>query len=180
VDTGLRLGCLDGFMPVKEGRNAGERRAIGQAMVLLPVGMVKLRPIGRWDGLMSRRSLFVLVVSLLLFLSACAASKDASGRAVEELLQALVKRDEARYSALTCPSYEQSALVEYDSFGLVTADLKGVSCKQTGVDGGTALVHCTGSIEATYGNEVQSFDLSLRTYHVSLLGGDWLVCGYSK
>lgn|GEM_PF-934042 len=158
----------------------GERSAPGQAMVLLPVAMVELRRIGRWDGLLIRRSVFVIVVSLLLFLSACAASKDPSARAVEELLQALVRRDEARYSALTCPSYEQSALVEYDSFGLVTADLKDVSCRQTGVDGSTALVHCTGSIEATYGNEVQSFDLSLRTYHVSLLGGDWLVCGYSK
>jgi hypothetical protein len=52
-----------------------------------------------------------------------------------------------------------------------------MSCQQTGMDGDTALVDCTGSIIATYNEEDQELDLSVRTYRVVQQGGDWLVCG---
>ncbi|MGA2112896.1 MAG: hypothetical protein ABSG98_12240 [Anaerolineales bacterium] len=129
---------------------------------------------------MTRRLLFSLTLALSFLLAACTTSKDESAQAVQSLLQALVQRDEAHYTALTCGSYEDSALIEYDSFDLVQLSLKDLSCSQTGQNGNTATVHCTGSIQATYGNEVQSYDLSKRTYHLTLQGGDWLVCGYTQ
>ena len=128
-----------------------------------------------------RRSLFFIGLGFLAAgLVSCAPARTASSRAVEGLLQALVQRDEARFSALTCPEYEAQALVEYDSFGVVRAELNGVACAVAGGEGDTSLVRCTGSIDATYGNEVRRFDLTARTYQVVQSGGDWLVCGYTK
>ena len=36
---------------------------------------------------------------------------------------------------------------------------------------------CKGKIVATYNNEDQELDLSVRTYQVVQEGGEWLVCG---
>lgn len=128
-----------------------------------------------------RRTLFFIGLGFLTAgLASCAPARTASSRAVEGLLQALVERDEARFTTLTCPVYEAQALVEYDSFGLVRSELNGVACAVTGGEGNTSLVRCTGSIDATYGNEVRRFDLTARTYQVVQSGGDWLVCGYTK
>ena len=55
--------------------------------------------------------------------------------------------------------------------------LDNVSCTQTGTDGDTALVNCTGNIIMSYNNEDQALDLSVRTYQVTQEGGEWLVCG---
>ena len=49
--------------------------------------------------------------------------------------------------------------------------------RKRGTDGDTALVNCTGKIIASYNNEDQELDLSVRTYQVVQEGGDWLVCG---
>lgn len=126
----------------------------------------------------------ILILIGLGFLGAglvgCTPERTASSRAVEALLQALVQRDEARFTTLTCPEYEAQALVEYDSFGLVRAELNGVACAVTGGEGETSVVQCMGSIDATYGSEVRRFDLTARTYQVIQRGGDWLVCGYTK
>lgn len=130
--------------------------------------------------MMTRRLLLLLTLGLSFVFAACSSPSDEPARAVESLLQALVQKDEAHYTALTCGSYENSALIEYDSFDLVQLSLKNVTCRPTAQNGNTASVHCTGSIQATYGNEVQGYDLSTRTYHVILQGGDWLVCGYTR
>jgi hypothetical protein len=68
--------------------------------------------------------------------------------------------------------------MEVDSFQAVTPSLEGLSCKQTGTDGDTALVTCQGKIKATYGTELAEFDLSARTFQMAKEGGDWRVCGY--
>jgi len=117
---------------------------------------------------------------LTLTLAGCTPSPEGSARAVEGLLEALVTRNEARYTALTCPEYEGQALIEYDSFGLVESELSGVACSVAGSEGESSLVRCTGNIDATYGNEVRSFTLAPRTYRVVVDSGEWLVCGYSK
>jgi len=119
-------------------------------------------------------------VILTLALAGCTPSPEGSARAVEGLLEALVTRNEARYTALTCPDFEAQALIEYDSFGLVESELKGVACTVAGSEGESSLVRCTGSIDATYGNEVRSFALAPRTYRVLDTPGEWLVCGYTK
>ena len=121
----------------------------------------------------------ILSMSLLagIVLAACTSSSDAPARAVEEYLNTLVAKDADRLPTLVCGDWEDDALIELDSFQAVEARLEAMACQQTGTDGETALVDCTGSIIATYNDEDQELDLSVRTYQVVQEGGDWLVCG---
>lgn len=123
-------------------------------------------------------SLILIIVFITLTLPACASNNDnAPVQAVENYLNALVEKDANRLTALVCGEWEEEALIELDSFQAVTARLEGVACEQTGTDGATALVLCNGNIVASYNNEDQQLDLSVRTYQVVEEGGDWLVCG---
>jgi len=124
-------------------------------------------------------SLAILVIIITtLSLTACASNNtDAPAKAVEDYLTALVAKDADRLSTLSCGEWEDDALLELDSFQAVTARLEGVACEQTGTDGDTTLVLCNGQIIATYDNEDQELDLSVRTYQVVQEGGEWLVCG---
>ncbi len=129
---------------------------------------------------MKRWVTILILTTAMSIVAGCASNPDRPARAVRSLLEALVARDEARFTALTCPDYESQALIEFDSFALVRSELKGVACSVTGADGDAALVRCSGSIEATYDAEVRRFELAPRTYHVVPSDGDWLVCGYTK
>ncbi len=125
--------------------------------------------------------LFLLLVPLLL--SACTPGNQSSdsspaAKALESYLQALTNKDEATLVSLSCSDWESNALLELDAFQAVDTKLEGLSCQQSGANGGATQVTCQGQIQATYGNEVQSFDLSKRTYNLVQQGGDWLVCGY--
>ena len=127
-----------------------------------------------------RKILLSLLIIMLtgILLTACSGSgDDAPAKAVEAYLNALVAKDENRLPTLVCGDWEQDALIELDSFQAVTPRLDNAVCKQTGTDGDTALVSCTGKIIATYNNEDQEMDLSVRTYQVVQDNGDWLVCG---
>ena len=128
---------------------------------------------------MRKFSPIILSVLLMVFiLTACAASGgNASVTAVEDYLTALVAKDADRLTTLSCGEWEEEALIELDSFQAVEARLDGLACEQTGTDGNTALVLCNGKIIATYGDEDQELDLSVRTYQVVEEGGEWLVCG---
>lgn len=122
----------------------------------------------------------VLLFSMLagMILIACSSSNsDAPAQAVEAYLNTLVAKDADRLPSLVCGDWEDDALIELDSFQAVEAWLEDMACQQTGTDGETALVDCTGSIIATYNDEDQELDLSLRTYQVVQEGSDWLVCG---
>jgi hypothetical protein len=123
-------------------------------------------------------SLLLLLVFTTLALQACASNNDnAPVQAVENYLNALVEKDANRLTTLSCGEWEEDALLELDSFQAVSARLEGLACEQTGTDGDTALVLCNGNIVATYNNEDQQLDLSVRTYQVVQEGGEWLVCG---
>lgn len=129
---------------------------------------------------MRKLFLFTLLTALALtVLSACGSSTntDAPAQAVEDYLNTLVAKDADRLPTLVCGDWEEDALIELDSFQAVTARLENVACTQSGTDGETALVNCTGSIVATYNNEDQALDLSVRTYQVTEDNGTWLVCG---
>ena len=127
---------------------------------------------------MRTRFLIMFMVFAVLSLSACASSSDnASAKAVEDYLNALIAKDANRLTTLSCGEWEEDALLELDSFQAVTARLDGLACEQTGTDGDTALVLCSGKIIATYNEEDQELDLSVRTYQVVQEGGEWLVCG---
>ena len=128
---------------------------------------------------MRKFALTILTIIITLsFLSACASDTgSAPAKAVEAYLNALVAKDSDRLSAVVCGDWEEDALVELDSLQAVTPRLDNAACTQTGSDGDTALVNCTGKLIATYNNEDQELDLSVRTYQVIQQGGDWLVCG---
>ena len=121
--------------------------------------------------------LFIAIGSGLLLISCAASNDDAPAQAVQDYLNALVAKDADRLPTLVCGDWEEDALIELDSFQAVTARLDNVTCTQSGTDGDTALVNCTGKIVASYNNEDQELDLSVRTYQVVQDGGDWLVCG---
>ncbi len=122
--------------------------------------------------------MFLLVAILTTLIPACSSSgSDAPAKAVEAYLSALVAKNADLLPTLVCGDWEEEALIELDSFQAVTARLDNVACTQTGTDGDTALVDCTGNIVATYNDEDQELDLSVRTYQVVQQGGDWLVCG---
>lgn len=126
------------------------------------------------------RKVFLILILVILtnLLSACASKRDdAPAKAVEDYLNALVAKDSDRLTTLSCGDWEDDALLELDSFQAVTTKLDGLACSQTGTDGNTTLVLCTGKIIATYNNEDQELDLSTRTYQVVQQDGDWLVCG---
>jgi hypothetical protein len=99
-------------------------------------------------------------------------------KALETYLSALVNKDEATLTTLSCADWEASALLELDTFQSVVTTLEDLSCKQTAAEGDSATVVCQGKIVASYGQEDQGFDLGERTYTVVEQGGDWLVCGY--
>ena len=123
--------------------------------------------------------LTLIIVMLASVLPAACSSSDseAPAKVVEDYLNTLVAKDADRLPTLVCGDWEEEALIELDSFQAVTARLDGLACEQTGTDGDTALVLCRGRIIASYNNEDQELDLSVRTYQVVQEGGDWLVCG---
>ena len=125
-----------------------------------------------------RKLIFLLSIALITnILTACSSNSDAPAKAVENYLDALVNKEADKLPALVCGDWEEDALIELDSFQAVTASLEDVVCSQTGTDGDTTLVLCTGNIVASYNNEDQKLDLSTRTYQVVQQSGDWLVCG---
>jgi hypothetical protein len=129
---------------------------------------------------MRKLALLVFLLSMLgLPLTACGRQvADPASKAVVDYLNALVAKDSTKLSALSCASWESSALLELDSLQAVKTRLDGVSCKTSGTTNGTSQVNCQGRILATYNGEDQTLDISARTYQVVQQGGDYLVCGY--
>jgi len=127
---------------------------------------------------MRKLILLSFILAAALALAACGTSDaEAPAQAVENYLTALVEKDGNRLPTLVCGDWEADALIELDSFQAVTARLENLACSQTGTDGETALILCTGNIVATYNGEDQALDLSGRTFQVTQEAGEWLVCG---
>ena len=119
----------------------------------------------------------VLIANLLLTACASASNSDAPAKAVEDYWNVIVEKDAERLPTLVCGAWEEDALTALDALQAVSARLEDVACSQTGTDGTTALVNCTGKMVLTYDTEDQEIDLSRSTYEVVEEGGDWLVCG---
>jgi hypothetical protein len=122
--------------------------------------------------------LLLLAVAMALLLASCVSGSDPAARAVEGYLNALVSKDANRLSTLSCADWASSALSELDSLQAVSTKLENLSCKTSGTDGDYTLVTCQGKIIATYNNENQELDLSVRTYQVVQKGSEYLMCGY--
>lgn len=129
---------------------------------------------------MRKTSIALLALLLLGALAACQSSGagDPAVSTLEQYLQALVDKDEATLSQLSCADWELNSLLELDSFLAVDTTLEGLDCQQTASGDGQASVVCQGQIVASYFGEEQQFDLSERTYTLVEQNGDWLVCGY--
>lgn len=123
-----------------------------------------------------------LVLILLLALTACgqagSGTESGAAQAVENYYKALEAGDDEQMAQLACASWEEQALLEFDSFQGVEIVLEDFGCTATGQEGDTAQVKCTGQIAASYGNEQMEFPLSERVHQVQREGGDWRVCGY--
>jgi hypothetical protein len=120
---------------------------------------------------------FIIVLLIMAFLAACT-SDSTPDAAVEKYLQAIVEKDSAQVSTLSCGEWETNALIMLDSFQAVSAELENLNCEEAGTSqDGMSVVSCTGKILATYGNELQEFDLSIQDYLVKNDNGEWLVCG---
>ena len=118
-------------------------------------------------------NIFLLVVY---FLAGCATATGPAG-VMSAYWQALIDKDEAQISSLSCAAYEEESLTTLESFSAVETKLKDLSCSVNSESGDTASVTCAGSIIATYGAEDLVIDLSQRSYIVKKEGGDWRVCG---
>ena len=120
----------------------------------------------------------MLVLVFALLLSACGKATNPAVKAVEDYLHALVNKDGTSLSTLSCADWEANALLELDALQAVATRLDGLACAVTGNNGSTTDITCQGKIIATYNNEDQQLDLSVRTYQVVQQGGEYLVCGY--
>ncbi len=125
----------------------------------------------------------IFLVSIVIITAGCQpqASEATTTPAVKALvayLNALVDKDEAALTALSCADWEANALLELDAFQSVETHLEGLSCQQNVAADGSVTVNCQGKIVTSYGGELQEYDLSQRTYNMVQQGGDWLVCGY--
>lgn len=126
---------------------------------------------------------FAIVCLVLLMCSACQAqspneTNSAAVRALTSYLEALVEKDEATLSQLSCADWELQALLELDAFQSVETSLEGLQCQSTETGEGGATVVCAGKILTSYGGETQEYDLSERNYKLTEQNGEWLVCGY--
>ncbi len=119
----------------------------------------------------------LMCMAALLF-SACGQATDPAAKAVEGYFTALVNKDANALSALSCADWEPNALLELDSLQAVTTRLENLACTAAGTDGTTTQINCQGKILATYNNEDQELDLSVRTYQVVQQGSEYLFCGY--
>jgi hypothetical protein len=114
----------------------------------------------------------------LIILTACSTRNTQPEQAVESYLNAIVEADLTKISTLSCAEWEEDAWLELDSFQGVEVSLVDMQCTQSGTDGDTALVTCSGHFLTSYDGEAMEIDLSTREYELVQQGGEWLVCGY--
>jgi hypothetical protein len=109
---------------------------------------------------------------------ACTSKSDVPAKTVELYYAALVDKDEARLLNFTCADWEATALLEFDSFANVSTELIDFECQTLNSEQDNAEVKCTGSIYASYGEEIREFSLSEMVFTVIVEGGEWRMCGY--
>jgi hypothetical protein len=122
-----------------------------------------------------------LLVGSLLFLiilTACSTRNTQPEKVVEAYLNAIVEAKIDKITTVSCAEWEEDAWLELDSFQGVEVSLVDMQCTQSGTDGDTALVTCSGHFLTSYDGEAMEIDLSTREYELVQQGGEWLVCGY--
>jgi len=122
--------------------------------------------------------IFILITTIILVTSCNSSMPQEPAKIVEAYLTALVNKDGATLSSLSCADWESNALMELDSLQAVDVKLTDLACKITNTDNSNITVTCDGFLVATYNGEDQIIDLSARNYLVQETSNGYLVCGY--
>ncbi|MBN2499591.1 MAG: hypothetical protein JXB38_02425 [Anaerolineales bacterium] len=122
-------------------------------------------------------SILILTILIAISLTACASSADPA-QAIADYIEALVAKDGAALSNLSCAAWESGAKNELKSFDAVAVRLEGLRCETTSSAAEFTIVHCEGTIHATYEGEDRPLDLSAKDYLAVEEGGEWRMCGY--
>ena len=126
-----------------------------------------------------KKYILFLIVILLVIISSCVGQKEENAaEATMKYLNALAEKDKTTLINLSCKSWEEQAALEVDALLSVAAELNDVTCSVSGQEGDFQLVNCSGGLDLTYGEEIRSIDLSLRTYYMAMEDGQWRVCSY--
>lgn len=125
-----------------------------------------------------KRIAYVFAALLVCVLLASCNSEEPSVQVVNAYLNAVVEQDDVTLQKLVCEEWQFDAMMEMDSFLAVSPQLKDVSCSVVEDTGDVQMVNCSGQIVATYNEEQQEIDLSIRNYVVNQVAGEWLVCGH--
>jgi hypothetical protein len=129
---------------------------------------------------MKKHFSFLILLMLVagVVLSACKPTPaDDPASAIENYWKALVAKDSARLSGLSCAAFELEALTTLDSFKSVEVKVENLACNAADKNDTSATVKCSGKITASYGAENLVIDLSARTYSAVEESGDWRMCG---
>ena len=122
---------------------------------------------------------FCAVLLFLTLMTACGSKQSPAARIVEEYFQAIIEKNEILLESKVCPSYQMDALLDFNSFAMVETSMENFSCQTEGEYNDLVQVKCEGSIQARFGDEIRSFDLSKRIYQVIEDSGSWLICGHA-
>jgi hypothetical protein len=114
----------------------------------------------------------------LLILTSCSGASNTSGSAIEAYYRTLVSKNEAKTAGLACAAFEAEARRDSKTFAQFPATADNVQCQQTGTDGETAIVSCTGQLTLDYNGDKQQVDLAARQYRAIQEAGSWKMCGY--
>jgi len=125
----------------------------------------------------SKWLLLIPTLVLLLILVACTGSSTAPADAIAAFWQAMVAKDAAQLSSLSCAAYEAQALITMESFGAFEPELSDLLCEVIEASSDTASVSCEGTIDVSYGAEILTIDLADHDYIAVREGGDWRMCG---
>ena len=119
----------------------------------------------------------LLILIATLILTACSTKSDAPAAAAEAYWQALVAKDSAALTNLSCAVHESTALTTLDSLMSVEIKLQDMQCATSENEGDSATVNCSGALVLSYGAEDLTIDLGMVPYNVVRESGDWRMCG---
>ena len=129
--------------------------------------------------MISKKNVFLSIILLVVFLPGCGNNQSLAAQSVEEYFQAIVEKNQDMLVSKVCTSYEPNAMMDFNTFAIVKTSLENFSCQTTTTNENGYDVNCQGSLQAKFGDELRTFDLSKRTFRVVEENGNWLICGHT-